>query len=735
MTAPSGDLSATAVAVACALCLASVVLLLVELVRARRPRSVAVAIGSSGAAAAIGLLVAVLRPVVIHARGSLIGPRVVVLVDSSRSIDLPGAGGTRRQTLEQAASALGKRSGDVRFSWLAFGEGPPTPLPQAPAPGSLRPAPRSDLGAALDAVARAADERPAAIVVLSDGRLDRPSAAGAGAETRDALAGLGVPVHTVALATEAPRDASIRKVDLAGAAVAHRELSLRIEIGCEGGLSCDELHTTVHELREKGAPTQLAAGTANASGGSATIELGVVLDRAGTRILEIATDVPSGDTVPENNKRLVAVDVARERVRVLHVAGRPTYDVRALRMWLKSDASLDVIAFFILRTHSDDVVATQDELALIPFPVDELFQKHLPSFDAVVLQDFDALPYGLSKYLGDIARYVDKGGGLIMVGGPDAFGPGHYAGTEIERVLPVSLPAEAGVDQGAFVPRVTEAGRVAPVLAPTRGLVGDELPEMPGTNIVGDAKPGATVLLEHPTRKTESGAAMPVLALGEVGSGRTMALSIDGSHRLLFSAFAATAAGRAHGAFWDAMLGWLMRDPRFEPAVVDVPGGCIAGEPTTLSLKPLPGLKGDATLTVARLGTGDVAFQKVVPIGGPEGAAVDVGRLDAGGYTASVEIATATGRAPPTRRDFACEKGGDEWADTRPDVDRLRAIADATGGRAVNADGAASLPLPPATLVASERNVAPVLPPWAWATLAALLLGAHWVVRRKSGLT
>src|SRR4051795_10166173 len=118
---------------------------------------------------------------------------------------------------------------------------------------------------------------------------------------------------------------------------------------------------------------------------------------------------------------------------------------------------------------------------------------------------------------------------------------------------------------------------------------------MPGTNVVGDVRPNATALLEHPTRTTKSGAPMPVLALGEHGNGRTMALTMDGSHRLLFSAFAANAAGRAHGAFWGAMLGWVMSAPRFEPAMVDVRGGCIAGEDATLVLRPLPGPKGEAT--------------------------------------------------------------------------------------------------------------------------------------------
>ncbi|MBC7052258.1 hypothetical protein G6O46_24935, partial [Salmonella enterica subsp. enterica serovar Enteritidis] len=88
--------------------------------------------------------------------------------------------------------------------------------------------------------------------------------------------------------------------------------------------------------------------------------------------------------------------------------------------WLKSDASVDVVAFFILRTQSDTPNARQEDLSLIPFPVDELFTEHLPSFDAVVLQDFDAQPYGLERHLPQLARYVRAGGGLIMVGGQNS---------------------------------------------------------------------------------------------------------------------------------------------------------------------------------------------------------------------------------------------------------------------------------------------------------------------------
>ena len=93
------------------------------------------------------------------------------------------------------------------------------------------------------------------------------------------------------------------------------------------------------------------------------------------------------------------------------------------------------------------------------------------------------------------------------------------------------------------------------------------------------------------------------------------------------------------------------------------------------------------------------------------------------------------GSGPATRRDFACETGGDEWADSRPDPDRLRAVAKATGGSFAWADEVGALPLPKATVVSAERHVVPIAPPWAWTLVAAVMMGAHWLVRRRVGLS
>ncbi len=745
----NGDLPAWAVFVACALAVASLaVLFFYELRRRERGGIVIVLTGTLAVAA---LLAAIARPIRIAARESVIGAKVVVLADMSRSMALPQRGSRLRSAVRDAALAeLAKKAGETRLLVFGFGEGAAFALETKPGAASKRGplAGRSDLTSALRALATSAEERPQAIVVVSDGRFDDPGEEATASQLQALGRTLDVPIHTVATTSDSPADASVRRVSAAGAAVAHVPLPLRVEVGCAGGLACETLTVTARELREDGPPALLATGLAHLKDGKGVVDLSVTLDRAGARILEVAIAAPSGDALPDNDRRLMTFNVARERVRVLHVAGRPTSDVRALRQWLKSNASVDVVAFFILRTQTDTPNARQEDLSLIPFPVDELFTEHLPSFDAVVLQDFDAQPYGLERHLPQLARYVRAGGGLIMVGGQNSFVAGGYANTPLAEVLPVSLDGSrraVSAEIVPFTPTWTEEGRAAPLLAKLHDIVDEELPSMPGTNVLGDVQPGGLALWTHPTRTTKSGAPMPVLAIGDQGDGRSIALGIDGAWQLEFSQLGARTSGRGYGAMWDGLLGWLMRDPRFESGQLELVSPCVAGIPASLRVR-WPAAKTTKAesasrperirVELRRLDKPDVAPVRVevdVPAH-PNGTtnAVDVALppLEAGGYTARLQAVLG----PTTRRDFACESGGDEWADSRPDRERLRALAAATGGTFHDAADDLSIALPKPVVVTAERHVVPVAPAWMWTLLAALMLSLHWFARRRSGL-
>lgn len=686
----------------------------------------------SGVCAALLLCLAVLRPTRLTSNGNEVSGMAVALIDGSHRLALPGEGAQTRA--DSAAAAVRQLEGDwksARLKTRSFDTG----LIVAGQEGK-RVESTSDLLQALREVGAGAEERPQAIVVLSDGRLTRPG------ETSDdgwvesvRQAASGIPVHTVALSEETPRDRSIRKVGLTGSAIAHQPLTLKLEIGCHPEESCAEVEVVVRELLEGQDPVELVRAKTSGDDGIAELDLAVTLERAGGRVIEVSLVSDEADSVPENDRRIIPIQVRRDRLRMLHVAGRPTYDVRALRMFLKSDESIDLVSFFILRTMNDQVGATADELALIPFPVDELFDQHLKSFDAVILQDIDASKYGLERYFPSIRSYVIEGGGLILVGGQTGFSSGGYAGSEVGEILPVELPLTGELTtRTAFTPEYTSAGRVAPLLRSLRTTLGEDLPEMSGANTLGRARASAVVLWEHPKLGIpgQSGdEKMPVLALGEVGDGRTIAISVDSTHQLRFGEVGAATGGRAYADLWSGLLGWLMRDPRYEGAQTRIEGPCIAGRDQVIIVEPAPPDDAETKVTLEKLGTQTSEARPLERIDPSEtGAPRYVARdLQSGGYAARVEV----GKAPPTRSVFACEEGGEAWSDSRPDPARLSRIAEITGGVAARPNTLSSIPEPTSTFVTARRKSTPVLPPWLWATLAALFMSVHWILRRTFG--
>ncbi len=687
----------------------------------------------TGALGVLALALAVLRPVALRLEGRQVPGLVLALLDSSHRLNLVSEeqGTSRRDVALLALDQIQQRWSDARLEVREFGAGL---LKEPVRPGSAM---DSDLMSALRQVAAERSERPSAILLLSDGRLTRPG------EKLDAewsqnvrSAAAGVPVHTVSLLERVPRDRSIRSVGFSGTAVAHQPLNLKLQVGCEPHETCADVEVVVRELLEGQDPVELVRGETQGKDGLAELELSITLERAGGRVIEVELLGQVADEIPENDRRILPVVVRRDRLRMLHVAGRPTYDVRALRMFLKSDESIDLISFFILRTQSDEVDARQEELSLIPFPVEELFTDHLGSFDAVILQDIDAPRYGLDRHFRSINNYVRKGGGLIMVGGPTGFSSGGYAGTPVAQVLPVELPRSGElVTKEPFVPSYTPAGRAAPMLHDLQLNLAEDLPLMSGANWLGPAREGALVLWHHPELMLQGPSGpepMPVLALGEEGDGRSIAISVDSTHQLRFGEMGARTGGRGYADLWEGLLGWLMRDPRFESAQLHPETECISGQDLVLRVDTLPGLGQDVRVELERLGSvaSDARQLERVSTGTDNSSLRFVARqLKPGGYAARVTV----GAAPPTRMAFACEVGGQPWSDSRPDNQRLTSIAEATSGRALSFKTVTELSEPPAVFVSAVRQSRPILPPWVWAALAALFMSLHWLTRRAVG--
>lgn len=729
----SSDLGVSLSLIVAALVLLTGVLLAFEVRRSRTSWTHFV----TGILAALALALAVLRLSWVSEGIQTAPARVIVLVDASERMTLPATPGTRRSEVQdRVLLELGGVFPSARLEVLAYGDRPI--LEELAAARLGAPQLGNELVPALARVPKGETGPPNAIVVVTDGRVIGGAALANTSEIENASVWPDLPLHTVRVLDRALTDRSVRSLRLPDVVVAHEPFRVDLEVGCSGAARCGSVAFAVRELLQGAPASELHSGRAEEdpnAPGLARASFDIALERSGQRIIEIVIDSDDEDEVKENDRRFLSVGVRRDRLRIMYVAGRATYDVRALRTFLKNDRSIDLVGFMILRTALDDVMAAPSELALIPFPVDELFSDHLPSFDAVILQDIDAEEYGVRPHFSGLREYVLRGGGLILVGGPESFGAGGYGDGPLAQVIPVQIATgKKTFDLKPFVPRYTRVGREAPMLVGLREMLGDRLPEMSGANLVGRASPSAYVLWEHP-RLNASGSdgedRMPLLTLGDFGDGRSVALAVDATHKLRFGPEGTLSGGRAHGALWEGILGWLMRDPRFEAARIHAPWPCITERPFRIEIQPLPGVSEKVSVRIDALASTAGSVGDLKELETKDGSLVGFSLVGPkpGGYAATVRFASG----PSSRFVFACEAGGEAWADSRPDPKALESLSLATRGLSVTPSELNRLPEPPGTKVISERIETPLLPDSVWSGIACVLMGLHWIVRRRDG--
>lgn len=138
---------------------------------------------------------------------------------------------------------------------------------------------------------------------------------------------------------------------------------------------------------------------------------------------------PVGDSVVENNRSETVTFVSGE-AKVLVLADTPEAATPLLRVLAESKIQAE------LRT-GGNAPSTLTEWN---------------AYDAVILIDQESYPFS-QKQQEDMRQYVhDTGGGLLMVGGPNAFGAGGWIGSPLEDALPIKLdpPQKRQMPRGAL---------------------------------------------------------------------------------------------------------------------------------------------------------------------------------------------------------------------------------------------------------------------------------------------
>ncbi len=677
----------------------------------------------------------VLRPQWIGQRVEHVAGRLAIVMDVSRSMLVREEGATRRErALEWVRRAY---DAAVKKPELFVFGAEIAPISRAALDGDAVPT-RDDtrIARALEELVRSQPDELGAVLLVSDGA-DRSRHF----DPRS-LRALGVRVHTLAVGEESDlRDTAITGLQVDPVAFLRQPAEVEVTVRSSTQRSV-ELPLTLRRGTEVVRETTVQLDET----GSGSVTLSWMPSRLGRSVFTVSIPTEADDAVPENNERGFLLRVTRERLRALLVCGHPSWDARFLRAFLKSNPAIDLITFFILRTQNDNSMAPPEELSLIPFPTEELFEQHLASFDLVIFQDFDFGPYQMARYLPRIRDYVTAGGSFAMLGGDRSFGAGGYAGTPIAEILPVTLPRQGKhIDEGEFHPRVVTEATHHPVveLAPRaldNAAAWRALQPLAGSDIVAGLRPGSHALLVHPTLTGEDGAPMPVLSVGAPGRGRALALTTDSAYRWGMPTAGRTGDASAYERFWDRALRWLSRDPLLDAAQITTDResyGPASKLRATLWLRdelyrPLgPGsfrvvLQNDRGETEREISVDtDAEGRARIELNVPERA---------GAYVLAVMSDTA--KQPLAEQGFVVEAGGDELADPRARPDWMREIAAATSGESFSSNGdPPSLDGLPSmrTRVLGSDIYSPFASPWFFAILVALL-ALEWTMRRRFGL-
>jgi len=713
----------------------------------RARRAALLALRAVAAAVAVFL---VLEPAVELLQTARVRNRLAILVDVSRSMNFPlEPGGPSRAeaaalALARGREALTRLSDRVDLEWSTFGQElsplDPAELARGPLPSK---AGRTDLLGALEAAAagNGSSRKLAGVLVVSDGADNADLADGLTPAAKARLEALGVPVNTVSTGRGAPRDLAIERVAVDDFAFVRNTLTAEVTLRARG-FGAEDVKLV---LRREGAVVATASVKLEPGRDRYTVPLAFAPDQTGTFVFTVAAPVFPGEAVVENNTRSFVLRVIRDRVRVLLVAGRPSWDVRFLRTVLKQDPNVDLVSFYILRSSADEPGQQQD-LSLIPFPVQEIFGDQLRTFDAVVFANFAYAPYrsiGIERYLPGIRDYVKNGGALAMVGGELSFGDGQYGDTALAEVLPVGLVNGLPMREGETRPRLTAEGRRHPLvrLAASEGqneALWAALPPLTAVNLTRPlpAGSGASVLLESPDALVD-GRPAPVVAIREVGQGRTLAVATDASWRWGFQGAEAGQGNRAYLRFWNAALRWLVRDPGLSPLQVEPDSPAVEpGQPVGLTVAvrgPDFGPRAGKRVTAELVSEDGKAVARGEAVAGEDGnARVELVPPGPGAYKVTArsedgpEVATAA---------VAVRGAGPEDADAAPRPELLSALAAATGGASAALPGS----LPELTLADPEvveigrRKAVPIWDRASWLLLLAAALTAEWLLRRRWG--
>ncbi|WP_170550094.1 hypothetical protein [Ruegeria atlantica] len=442
------------------------------------------------------------------------------------------------------------------------------------------------------------------------------------------------------------------------------------------------------------------------------VELPIALPHGGRNVIQFTVPQAEGELTDRNNTALIQMNGVRDRLRVLLVSGEPHPGGRTWRNLLKSDSSVDLVHFTILRPPEKQDGVPVDELSLIAFPTRELFLEKINDFDLIIFDRYKRRGILPAIYLDNVTNYINEGGAVLIAAGPDFASADSIFRSPLAPILPAQPTAR--VIEERFVPMVTDLGHRHPV-----------------TTDLGDSEDWGAWLRQIDVNHRTGELLMtgvderPLLVLDRVGEGRVALLASD--HAWLWNR--GFEGGGPQLELLRRLAHWMMKEPELEEEALWAEAN---GQIMRIIRQTLEDEVGPVTITRPDGETLEITLDEVSPgrfeatYFGPE---IGLYRLQEGDQMAVI------GLGPAAPKEFERTIATDEvlkpvLAELRGGAIRLEdglpSIRNVRAGRPAAGRGWIGL-TPREAYETRDVTQAGLLPPWLVLVLAGGFLLAGWL--------
>ncbi|MEO1309220.1 MAG: hypothetical protein AAFV38_15320, partial [Pseudomonadota bacterium] len=261
---------------------------------------------------------------------------------------------------------------------------------------------------AMSALAELLAEEPrariAGAILVSDGQV----------HDIDRLPDLPAPFHLVMTGKETDWDRRLIVKNAPAFAIIDEEITLTLRIEDSGAVPAgmeEGADLKISVDGEEGQTYRVPVGE--------DLDIPVTLSHGGMNVIQFDVAVEADELTDRNNAAVIQINGVRDRLRVLLVSGEPHPGERTWRNLLKSDSSVDLVHFTILRPPEKQDGVPVAELSLIAFPTRELFLEKVDEFDLIIFDRYKRRNILPRSYLENVRTYVENGGALLIAAGPD----------------------------------------------------------------------------------------------------------------------------------------------------------------------------------------------------------------------------------------------------------------------------------------------------------------------------